>query len=74
MYRNPYAVLRELLPEAATQAGVVQSYADGAAVILVLGGGLVKAKGATTVGASVFFKGGQIIGPAPTLTEVSILI
>lgn len=45
MYRNPYAVLRELLPEAVTQAGVVQSYADGAAVILVLGGGLVKAKG-----------------------------
>ena len=64
---NPYKALRALLPDAPLQVGTVDSYSAGVASITLPGGGLITARGTTTVGARVFVRDGVIEGPAPTL-------
>lgn len=70
--RNPYALLRELLPEAPLQVGTVSAMSNGVASITLPGGGVAQARGDAAVGDRLFFRGGAIEGPAPTLTLVEI--
>lgn len=72
MSTNPYKRLVALLPARPLLIGTVLSYANGVAVIETPGGGRATARGTASVGASVFFRDGQIEGPAPSLTTVLI--
>lgn len=67
MFKNPYTLLRELLPEPALQVGTVQSLDSGVATIELPGGGRAQARGEATAGARVFFRAGVIEGLAPNL-------
>lgn len=72
MSTNPYKRLLALMPARPLQVGTVLSYANGVAVIETPGGGRASARGSTSVGASVFFRDGQIEAPAPSLPTVLI--
>lgn len=67
MFKNPYTLLRDLLPVPALQVGTVLSIADGLAAIEHPGGGISQARGVAAVGDKVFFRNGVIEGPAPNL-------
>ena len=67
MFKNPYTLLRDLLPEPALQVGTVQSASSGVATIQLPGGGMAQARGDATAGARVFFRNGLIEGSAPNL-------
>lgn len=72
MSRNLFRQFLDLVPDPALQTGTVESITDGIATISLPGGGSLKARGNTTVGASVFVRNGVIEGNAPALT-VSII-
>lgn len=65
--RNPYQLLRELLPEAPLLVGTVMAVDGEVARIELPGGGVLHARGAATVGQMVFVRDGAIEGDAPTL-------
>jgi hypothetical protein len=66
--RNPYKMLRDLLPEPPLQVGTVISFANGVATLETPGGGHATARGdALVAGARVFFRNDVIEGPAPNL-------
>lgn len=66
--RNPYKMLRELIPEPPLLVGTVAAIADGTARITMPDGNIALARGTATVGDRVFFRDGAIEGPAPNLT------
>nr|WP_316153572.1 hypothetical protein [Cupriavidus sp. BIC8F] len=70
--RNPYKILRDLMPDPPLQVGTVVSITSGVAAVQLPGGGLVQARGDTTVGTRVFVRDGLIEGTAPDLTVVLI--
>ena len=65
--RNPYKILRDLLPQAPLQVGVVLSVDGGVATVELPGGGQVQARGDAGVGDRVFVRDGVIEGAAPAL-------
>ena len=65
--RNPYKLLRDLLPSAPLQVGVVLSVSNGVATVQSPGGGRSTARGEATSGQRVFFRDDVIEGPAPNL-------
>ncbi len=65
--RNPYKLLRDLLPDPPLQVGNVISISNGVAIIETPGGGRVTARGEANEGARVFFRDSNIEGPAPNL-------
>jgi hypothetical protein len=67
MFKNPYTLLRDLLPEPALQVGTVLSTANGVATLELPGGGRAQARGSATAGARVFFRNELIEGLAPDL-------
>lgn len=67
MFKNPYTLLRDLLPEPALQVGTVMSISSGVATLQLPGGGRTQARGDTAVGLRVFFRNDLIEGPAPDL-------
>lgn len=67
MRQNPYARLIALLPKRPLLVGEVVDFNNGVAVIQMPGGGLDTARGTATLGQRVYFRDGQIEGPAPTL-------
>jgi hypothetical protein len=67
MFKNPYNLLRDLLPEPALQVGTVLSITSGLAVIEQPGGGISQARGEAAVGDKVFFRNGVIESLAPNL-------
>lgn len=67
MIQNPYARLIALLPKRPLLVGEVVDFNNGVAVIQMPGGGLDTARGTATLGQRVYFRDGQIEGPAPTL-------
>lgn len=67
MSQNPYARLIALLPKRPLLVGEVVDFNNGVAVIQMPGGGLDTARGTATLGQRVYFRDGQIEGPAPTL-------
>lgn len=67
MSTNPYKLLRDLLPEAPLQVGIVLASDGGVATIELPGGNTVQARGAASVGSRVFIRDNLIEGTAPTL-------
>lgn len=67
MLRNPYRLLRELLPEPPLQVGTVLAVDGGVAAIELPGGGRLQARGQASVGDRVFVRAGAIEGEAPAL-------
>lgn len=67
MFKNPYTLLRDLLPAPALQVGTVLSIADSLASIEHPGGGISLARGAANVGDRVFFRNGVIESQALNL-------
>lgn len=67
MLRNPYRLLRELLPEPPLQVGTVLAVDGGVATIELPGGGRLQARGQASVGDRVFVRAGAIEGEAPAL-------
>lgn len=65
--RNPYKLLRDLLPQPPLQVGTVTAFADGGATLQLPGGGIAKARGNAAVNDHVFFRNEVIEGPAPNL-------
>lgn len=65
--RNPYKLLRDLLPEPPLQVGTVIAIANGVATVQVPGGGVATARGSAAVSDRVFFRNDVIEGPAPNL-------
>lgn len=71
---NLYAVFKKLIPNAPLLVGtVVEAYTGGATVTLQ-GGGLLRVRGAATVGQRVFVRDGVIEGEAPDLPLFQIEI
>jgi hypothetical protein len=67
MSRNLFVQFKKLLPDAPLQVGVVLSVSSNVARVELPGGGVVTARGATSVGQRVFVRDGAIEGPAPNL-------
>lgn len=64
---NLYEQFRQLMPEPPLQAGTVIDVATGVVTVQLPGGGLIKARGTTTLGARVFVRDDLIEGTAPSL-------
>ena len=58
---------RQLLPGAPLQAGTVIEVGAGVALVVLPGGGLIRARGNATVGQNVFVRDDVIESVAPTL-------
>ncbi len=67
MPENLFAQWRQLFAGGPLQVGEVTAYVDGIATVELPGGGLLHARGDTTIGAHVFVRDGVIQGPAPDL-------
>ena len=65
---NLYDQFRQLLPDAPLQAGTVLEVGSGVALIVLPGGGLIRARGSAVVGQQVFVRDDAIEGIAPSLT------
>jgi len=64
---NLYQQFRQLLPDAPVQAGIVLEVGSGVALVVLPGGGLIRARGETEVGQIVFVRDEVIEGVAPSL-------
>lgn len=56
-----------MLPDAPLQAGIVIEVGAGVALVVLPGGGLIRARGEVTVGETVFVRDDVIEGVAPAL-------
>jgi hypothetical protein len=67
--RNQFQQFLDLVPDPALQVGTVQSVASNLAIVILPGGGLLKARGGSTdlVGQAVFVRNDVIEGLAPNL-------
>ena len=65
---NLYQQFRQLLPDAPLQAGTVLEVGAGIALVVLPGGGLIRARGSAVVGQQVFVRDDAIEGIAPSLT------
>jgi hypothetical protein len=72
MSTNVYKAFLDLLPGRPLQSGLVTALSGGVATIELPGGGLLQARGATTVGARVFVRDDLIEGNAPDIAAVLI--
>jgi len=64
---NLYQQFRQLLPDAPLQAGTVLEAGAGVALVVLPGGGLIRARGDATAGQTVFVRDEVIEGTAPPL-------
>ena len=64
---NLYQQFRQLLPDAPLQAGTVLEVGSGIALVVLPGGGLIRARGNAIVGQTVFVRDEVIEGIAPSL-------
>lgn len=69
---NLFRQFLDLIPDPALQTGQVIDITDDIATVELPGGGTLKARGNTSIGASVFVRNGVIEGDAPALS-VSII-
>jgi len=61
---NLYQQFRQLLPDAPLQAGTVLEVGSGVVLVVLPGGGLIRARGNATVGQTVFVRDEVIEGIA----------
>jgi hypothetical protein len=64
---NLFTEFKRLLPNAPLQVGTVVSSDNGVHTVELPGGGLLKARGNTYVGQTVFVRDGMVQGSAPAL-------
>jgi len=64
---NVFNQLKELLAPGREEIAAVVSVEDAGAVLVLPGGGLIRARGTAAVDTKVFVKEGVIQGPAPNL-------
>jgi hypothetical protein len=64
---NLYQQFRQLLPDAPLQAGTVLEVGSGIALVVLPGGGLIRARGNAIVGQTVFVRDEVVEGIAPSL-------
>ena len=64
---NLYRQFRQLLPEPPLQVGTVIEVGTGVALVVLPGGGLIRARGEAELGQNVFVRDALIEGPAPAL-------
>jgi hypothetical protein len=69
---NLFARLRNLQPGAPLLIGTVTAVTAAGATVQLPGGALQQARGAASIGDTVFVRGGVIEGPAPGLTLVIV--
>ncbi len=67
MSTNIYALFRDLIREPRLNIGVVSLVSGGECSVTLPGGGVVRARGAATVGQKVFVRNRVIEGTAPDL-------
>lgn len=67
MSTNVYAQFRRLLPGDPLLYGTVMSSSGATSVVQLPGGSQITVRGAATVGAAVFVRGGSIDSEAPSL-------
>jgi len=67
-FRNPYALLRNLIPDPPLQVGTVSSVVDSTCLVTMPDGGQLKARGTADIGQRVFVRDGAIEGIAPNLS------
>lgn len=67
MSTNLYSRLIALLPQRPLLVGTVTGVIDGVAFIEMPGGGVETARGMAATGQRVYFRDGNIEGPAPNL-------
>jgi hypothetical protein len=72
---NPYARLRQLVPDAPILVGTVISQSGANSVnVELIGGGQTTVNGTAANGSSIFIQSGRVISPAPALQSVEIAI
>lgn len=64
---NLYEQFRRLVPNPPLQTGTVVEVGSGVVTVALPGGGLIKARGNTTVGQKVFVRDDAVEGNAPNL-------
>lgn len=67
LLRSPVRRLQDLVASPPLEVGDVSAVADGIATLTLVGGGVVHARGAATVGQRVYVRGQVIEGVAPVL-------
>lgn len=65
---NLFKKLKSILPDPPLLVGNVAAVSNGTATITLPDGTQVQARGDVSVGDRVFFRGGVVEGPAPTLS------
>ena len=71
---NPYKSLKALVPDLPLDVGEVQSVGSNGSVVSLLTGGTIRAYGEATIGDTVYLRGDEIIGPAPSLAASEVLL
>ena len=71
---NPYVALLALLPSYPLQIATITAIDGEVAQLALLGGGVLTARGAGTVGDQVFVRDGVIEGQAPSMPFVQVEI
>lgn len=69
---NLFAEFRALIPVAPLYAGAVTAVVDGVATVELPDGAILRARGAATLGQTVWVRDGLIEGVAPALPFVEI--
>ena len=72
MAHNLYRAFLDLLPARPWQIGQVSAVDGEVATVTLAGGGVLTARGAATVGQSVFVHDGAIVGEAPDMPVVLV--
>lgn len=68
MSTNPFARFSRLIPTYPLRVGTVVSVAGTSLVVSELGGAQLRVIGEGTVGSKVYFRNGEVVSSAPSLT------
>lgn len=69
---NPYKRLTQLIAGPPMDVGEVLSVESDGAIVELVNGAQIRAKGEATLGDWVYVQDGTILGPAPSLSGVTI--
>lgn len=69
---NLFARFQRLLPSTPLRVGTVTAVAGTSVLVQESDGSAVRVIGSATVGSRIYFKGGEVVGPAPNLQLVVV--